>query len=593
MDAPKRRSFQIRTKFGARQWRSRKNRPCDTCRQRKTACIIEKMPPCRFCRSRGLLCLSTDGIPGGTSRRPRGGVFDSRLERDGDSLSLSTSLPSASPADDPALVEGQSGYQPDSIAWPPTDTSPLGRLQTPNNISNITHGNLSHTLEDVEKRTAHSMGLAGEQDTDLLASFRAAIINESDGVSADIIQVKGRGSEETIPPVHFNLLHDEFQHADNLAKEEASRRIENWVQPYGPALVRLFFQYVHPVYCVVSKARFLQTYATDKLRLPASLRGAVYGLGAMFWKQDSSVSGPLPFDLHLLFEESQSSLQREFHAPDLWKLQACLLLLYERPADNATIETPRMWVFSAHAVACAQMIGLHREPTHWHIGTWEKQLRRKLWWATFATDIWSSICHGNPPHIYTSSFTTTAPEFSDLKFDEDVPVEFHHLVDESSRNFEISTSARFLEMIKLSQILHELIEHSYLDVCYETSMRDTVLRERQLLQIKDKLGFTTFMNQITNHCLHAFWGGHARSQLTLCGNFLIYLFLLAPSPNQVRTSFQLLESFHEALQRLRGWANDDASLSLLRPVALRMDSFFTQAANTMRGGIGPSLQGPE
>lgn len=42
------RTFKIRTRFGsARNWRSRKNRPCDTCRRRKTACVIELEPPCR------------------------------------------------------------------------------------------------------------------------------------------------------------------------------------------------------------------------------------------------------------------------------------------------------------------------------------------------------------------------------------------------------------------------------------------------------------------------------------------------------------------------------------------------------------------
>lgn len=79
----------------------------------------------------------------------------------------------------------------------------------------------------------------------------------------------------------------------------------------------------------------------------------------------------------------------------------------------------------------------------------------------------------------------------------------------------------------------------------------------------------------------------ARSQLTLCGNFLIYLFLLASTPEQVHSAFELLERFHESLQRLRGWADDDASLALVRPVALRIDSFFIQAARIMRTGMGP------
>lgn len=43
-----RRSFRIQSEFGsARQWRSRKNRPCDTCRKRKTACVIKDRPPCK------------------------------------------------------------------------------------------------------------------------------------------------------------------------------------------------------------------------------------------------------------------------------------------------------------------------------------------------------------------------------------------------------------------------------------------------------------------------------------------------------------------------------------------------------------------
>jgi len=79
----------------------------------------------------------------------------------------------------------------------------------------------------------------------------------------------------------------------------------------------------------------------------------------------------------------------------------------------------------------------------------------------------------------------------------------------------------------------------------------------------------------------------ARSQLTLCGNFLIYLFLLASTPEQVHRAFGLLESFHDSLQRLREWADDDASLALVRPVALRIDSFFIQAARIMRTGMGP------
>lgn len=41
------RKYTIRSNFGqSRTPRSRKNRPCDACRRRKTACVIPNKPPC-------------------------------------------------------------------------------------------------------------------------------------------------------------------------------------------------------------------------------------------------------------------------------------------------------------------------------------------------------------------------------------------------------------------------------------------------------------------------------------------------------------------------------------------------------------------
>lgn len=43
------RKFVIQSTFGVpRERRSRKSRPCDACRRRKTACIITTEPPCKF-----------------------------------------------------------------------------------------------------------------------------------------------------------------------------------------------------------------------------------------------------------------------------------------------------------------------------------------------------------------------------------------------------------------------------------------------------------------------------------------------------------------------------------------------------------------
>ncbi|KAH8892655.1 hypothetical protein GQ53DRAFT_746115 [Thozetella sp. PMI_491] len=41
---------------GPRQYRSRRNRPCDLCRVRKVGCKIDTHPPCRLCSSKGQQC---------------------------------------------------------------------------------------------------------------------------------------------------------------------------------------------------------------------------------------------------------------------------------------------------------------------------------------------------------------------------------------------------------------------------------------------------------------------------------------------------------------------------------------------------------
>ncbi|ERT01309.1 hypothetical protein HMPREF1624_02552 [Sporothrix schenckii ATCC 58251] len=764
---PHRRKFRIQSKFGEpRQWRSRKSRPCDACRKRKTACVIDTQPPCRYCERKGVDCQATDS--GGSSAPGSPGRFSSRsmpgnlgnADAQASPSPRATFGPLATPRDrspcptsdqDPgldgvdvvptgaspvALTLMQPPPVPNQVAFPlpspisvlvdaavnrasegnapsravaatnsvspllvepqahtetgsvvvgfaaaaalqsPTPSVPAQRHNSPSRFpARNADKTAIYTLDDNDNVTAHSMGLAGEQDTELLSSFRAAIMNEADSIDSEILQIYAGGVTDSIgggdgdagerchhPPVHFNMIRDEFMPLDNAVKVASSHRIEAAVQGCADHLVRLYFKHVHPVYPVLSKSRFLQTYADNKQVLPASLRGAVYGIASNFWHHDLTspamtvISRP---DQHELFEQALTSLQRELHGPNLWTLQACLLLIHENSAENATIETPRVWMLAAQATACAQMLGLHRDPMAWQLAAWEKHLRRRLWWATFAADVWSSVCHGNPPHIYEGSFTTPPLRMEDVAQGEDVPQSLRHMVDDDCAVSDTAVCARFVNTVVVSRIVHQLLMSSFSDVAYVESMKDPVTREASLMQIRQQLQdwsmllprcismetiptagvhhnnaplhlsyyaavalnfralmspvtksakhdpqsslrrhfgsaikefgfFTDFMHGISPECLNEFWGLHSRSQLILCGNFLIYLFLLAPGPNQVRDTFALLGTFHDSLQRLSAVA-DQFAIGVLRPVALRIDSFFTQAAQLMRtNGQSPS-----
>jgi hypothetical protein len=223
-------------------------------------------------------------------------------------------------------------------------------------------------------------------------------------------------------------------------------------------LLRLYFRHVHPEHPIISKGRFLRAYKSDKSSIPASLRGVVYGLGLPFWNHESvSQHMPPPCKQHELFVLARGSLECELDSPNLWTMQACLLIIQDTAPREWTFESARTWTLSAQAVACAQQIGLHRDPGSWKIALWEKSLRIKLWWATFAVHIWSAITNGHPLHIHDASFTTSDLSMKDLSFDEDIAEHFQDILDPSALKADAVSSAKFLEHVKLAQIAYRLL----------------------------------------------------------------------------------------------------------------------------------------
>ncbi|KAF5667675.1 hypothetical protein FCIRC_9833 [Fusarium circinatum] len=512
---------------------------------------------------------------------------------------------------------------------------------------------VAYALEDVPGRTAHAMALGSEQDPYFLDAFRSVLLSDREGIDANFVQVYHGGPDVDDCPMHFLLLLDEFPDHRNEARQMASDAIERIVWPHGPALVRLYFRHVHVGFPVIHKTRFLRQYATAKLDIPTSLRGAVYALACVFWKQDATLARiPCPFQQHELTNHAQEALRRELEAPNLSRLMSALLLMHMVPPDIDSVETPYIWVMACQATAIAQMLGLHQDPDKWNIAPWEKRLRKKLWWAVFYTDCWSAVSHGNPPHISYESFTTPPPDMDDLRSGEDIPDDLRYMIDPEDATFRVSDGARFLEMITVSREMRAILDCSY-------GVRSTQQTRTQLIPIRDTLKewpslipsclavrpyahngplhisffatqvllfrglmfpatraakvtpgsnlqrwlstalaefelFTTFMAYITEEELTSFWGrlsAVARTQLILCGNFLIYLFLLASDPRDVEFAYRLLEKFHGSLQTL-GATDDIAARVFLRPVILRIDSFFMQATELIKHGRTVVLEPP-
>ncbi|PFH56702.1 hypothetical protein XA68_16117 [Ophiocordyceps unilateralis] len=688
------RKFVIQSTFGnPRERRSRKNRPCDACRRRKTACVITSEPPCLFCQSRGIVCQSSPAAsPGAQQQEQEPTEQQQQQQQQSQQQSQQRhhhhhhhhhnrhALPPSSPHE-AGLAAELPTPSTSSTHDSPEVTSPFGRAAVvhqnlvcqgspagedlegtagtavavvgagPDSVPGLTPPAAGYTLEDVSGWAAYYMGPTAEQDTFLLDAFRYGILSEGYNVDANIVRVHPGGSQPDDRPTHFLFL--EIAHPDhvNRARQAASDAIEAKVWPYGERLVRLFFRHVHPVMPVVSKSRFLRLYHADKKGVPACLRGALYALASVFW-----MGTPCPFQQHELVDHAHAALRREIENPNLFVLQACLLLIHVTPPAIDCMEAPTTWTLAAQATACAQLIGLHQEPSQWAVEPVEKRLRRRLWWAVFVTDCWSSICHGNPPHVSAGSFNTGPPVMDDLRADEVVPDDLRYLVEPSDAGFEVSSGARFIEMVNIARYLRTVLDSSFQVNTRAMTVEDRIQAQADLVAVQAKLrdwpsllpsclvikheerrrslvtsyncplhlsfyaaqvllyralmypptraakttpgsnlrkwfpaalaefeSFADFLTCINKHDLFGFWGRHARSHLILCGNFLIYLFLLAWERRDIERAYRLLESFHLTVHELHDYDNVQAK-SLLRAATLRIDSFFTQAAQIMRQG---------
>jgi hypothetical protein len=317
-----------------------------------------------------------------------------------------------------------------------------------------------HSLEDSKDFKAHFIGLSGEQDTNLLATIRYNVLNETNFVDFNVRQVYPGDPVRGTPPIHFSILQDALSDRDQRTKSLASDAIESHVGEVGDVLLKLYFRFVHPILPVLSKSRILKSYVTDKLSIPASLRGAIYGLASAFLTEDMTLEDVPPITPAVLFEHAHAALNRELDSPKLSTLQACLLVMHQQPEMNGTTESPRIWVLACQATACAQSLGLHRDPSSWKMPSWEIKLRKKLWWVTYITDKWTSVCHGNTPHIPDDSFDTSDLDVDDLSFDEDVTgVPGCDILDEGDRTFERHHAVRFLLSLRLTKLLGEALRH--------------------------------------------------------------------------------------------------------------------------------------
>ncbi|PHH51580.1 Transcriptional activator protein DAL81 [Ceratocystis fimbriata CBS 114723] len=264
--------------------------------------------------------------------------------------------------------------------------------------------------------------------------------------------------------------------------------IERVVAPYGPDLVAIFFDVVHPGFPILQKTVFMERYERSYREFTPPLLAAVYLIAINWWgHSDKLAQVPRP-DVVALEKLMRSTLADAMFRPKLSVIQAGLLLSQRPEGDQ--------WAPTAQLVAVSQELGLHLDCSNWKIPPWEKGLRKRLAWALYMQDKWGALVHGRPSHIFSTNWAVRQLcdyDFPDVEWDEE-DVEERARIEQGR--------VLFVNMVHLTQILSQILDTFYtlhaMQASPAISMQETqaILAQAKPIQLKLKDWYATLPQTI-------------------------------------------------------------------------------------------------
>ncbi|KAJ7675340.1 fungal-specific transcription factor domain-containing protein [Mycena rosella] len=198
-------------------------------------------------------------------------------------------------------------------------------------------------------------------------------------------------------------------------------------------LLQLYFTYIHPVFPLIHKTRFLTEYNTSPIHSPHGpgsttkpepaqkfsplLLLAMFSISARFSDQDT----PLPPKGKMweagasYFNLAKRILGKVMHRSRPSTCQTLLLLGY-REFGIGSME--QGWIYIGMAIRMAIDLGLNCNLGDWKSGSGEQtlfsaeetQTRRQIWWACCVADRYGSMYMGRPVAIRDGDFDTPLPD---------------------------------------------------------------------------------------------------------------------------------------------------------------------------------------
>ncbi|KAK6541220.1 Fungal specific transcription factor [Orbilia ellipsospora] len=445
--------------------RSRKDRPCDACRRRKSRCVMnEDSSICVLCQFHKQDCTFLQSPQPRKRRLPV-----TNTGSDDEKHSVSNKKRSMDEPDSPR-TQAKKG----SGAEEPKDS--LRRTLPPDDYANLPGPTLlKKTLGLQTHRHSAYLGPTSEYEPVLID---LCPFDPRDEYKPTISSSTGGSFRRVADSTTFLMLPD--KDTPNKTNElDDLDAIERVVNPHGQALINLYFRIVHPSFPILHKNVFLEKYARTHREFSPPLLAAVYILALNWWSYDRELSAQKKPDVAALEKIAWKTMSEVIHRPKLSSVQAGLLLL-QRPEGDS-------WVLTCQIVAIAQELGLHLDCTGWKIPNWERGLRKRLAWAVFMQDKWAALTRGRPSHITLSNWAVqpvTANDFPESSLDEN---------DEEAGAEVDKGRMLFTEMIELTKLTSEVLDgfftvENQASIYQEAEQKgiETVLERAKPVQIKLK-----------------------------------------------------------------------------------------------------------
>ncbi|KAJ5387964.1 hypothetical protein N7509_010505 [Penicillium cosmopolitanum] len=441
-----------------RSYKSRKCRPCDSCRRRKVTCNMPLGPPCHRCTNKDQGCTFEEA-PGPRKRAKLGesisGTIESNDNPDEWLHVFTETRPNVEQSDEvwtpeeacrgqlvnerdfePQTQRTESRSPPTSMSAP--DLNLTARIDSRGSIASSSgesppsrRGPVSRdspsrmdSLESIPGAFSFYIGPTGVSDIHILShqpyDDQNVSLPKVNGLKYRIMNGSRQKNDESFdlsPPTVFGITNHSL-----LAKAEPKldpELLDNaWPRLWAMMdsteawhLIQLYSRYVDPYFPILSKHQ-IPPSPTELHDMPLALLTAICATALPFIMYDGGLYTLLlnPPSSEQLYRLCWLCISQELHTPSLATLQACLLFQQRLPTNIYLSDTAFAWSLMSTSLAVAQTIGLHRNPESWSsIPSWEKRLRCRLWWGLYVVEKWVALTRGMPSHLSDDDYDVSLP----------------------------------------------------------------------------------------------------------------------------------------------------------------------------------------